>query len=99
MTGEYPKVVVEEPPAKEPEAFEEQPTKELPAKEPDIEESMDNDEPKKLEEEDLAAQTVKRTFPIREITLSLPFLKDDLRFNWLVSILGLGALWGRRVQG
>lgn len=39
-------------------------------------------------------KTAKKSFPIRETTLSLPFMKGELRFNWLVSTIGLGVLWG-----
>jgi len=35
-----------------------------------------------------------KTYPMRETAFSLPFFGGDIRFNWLVSILGLGVLWG-----
>lgn len=77
-----------------------QPAKELepsaPA-EPDVEESaFVDDEPEESNgmDETLASLPKSAGLPIREMTLKLPFLKDELRFNWLTSILGLGILWG-----
>lgn len=94
MAGEDPVVAegigVEEPLEKDPEA--------VVHKESTGEDFADNDPKMKsangevvelVEDED-----VKAKFPIREVSVSLPFFKDDLKFNWLVSILGLGVLWG-----
>ena len=33
-------------------------------------------------------------YPMREVTIKLPFFKDPLKFNWLVSVGGIGVLWG-----
>ncbi|MGK3760214.1 MAG: hypothetical protein ACI8RD_012531 [Bacillariaceae sp.] len=33
-------------------------------------------------------------YPVREVTIKLPFLKDSMQFNWFVSIFGLIVLWG-----
>mmetsp|Transcript_31557 Transcript_31557/g.54899 ORF Transcript_31557/g.54899 Transcript_31557/m.54899 type:complete len:663 (-) Transcript_31557:779-2767(-) len=86
MTGEYPEVAVEEPHDKEPEAEDAE----------IAEESLDDDadDDPKSQKVDPVEQTARKTYPMREVSLSLPFLKEDLRFNWLVSILGLAFLWG-----
>jgi len=49
-----------------------------------------NSEKDEFDDEDVATSLVKtkRVFPIRETTLG------PLNFNWFVSIIGLGVLWG-----
>lgn len=56
--------------------------------------AVQEDEPKSLKEVEDEDLVEKKKFPMRETTLSLPFFKQELYFNWLVSILGLGVLWG-----
>lgn len=61
-----------------------------------VKESTDEfaDDPKLgLGKESAVDEPIQKDYPIRETTLSLPGFKDDLRFNWLVSIIGLGVLW------
>lgn len=38
-------------------------------------------------------QVPQKSFPMREVSMSLPFLKQELRFNWLVSAIGIVVLW------
>jgi len=35
-----------------------------------------------------------RTYPMRETRFSLPFFKEDIRFNWFVTASSLAILWG-----
>jgi len=83
--GDDPEVVVGVPPGKE-------------ANIDIVEESFD-DFPQDNKKSEEAVEPVEqpvgvKKFPTREMTVSLPFFKEDLRFNWLVSLLGLGVLWG-----
>lgn len=52
------------------------------------EDCEDNDPKKANDIEPVAALPTMKKFPMREITIG------PLRFNWLVSLLGLGVLWG-----
>lgn len=94
MAGEDPVAAegigVEEPLEKDPEAVvhKESTGEDFADNDPKIK-SADGEVVELVEDED-----VKAKFPIREVSVSLPFFKDDLKFNWLVSILGLGVLWG-----
>lgn len=92
MTGEDPEPLVEKPQADEPEAT--PPTLEVVDKTAFVEEDNAASDLKKSEDVDYAEPVTKKKFPMRETSLSLPGFKEDLHFNWLVSILGLGVLWG-----
>jgi len=81
--GEDPEAVVEVPPDKEPDA-----------KEANVVEELSDDFAEKAEPVHVEQTVESKSFPIRETTVSLPFFKEDLRFNWLVSLFGLGVLWG-----
>ena len=79
-----------------PEVEEHTPAEDLPkAEEVHSEDELADITPKDSSEEvDSVDKPEKKSFPMRETTLSLPFIKGELRFNWLVSIIGLGVLWG-----
>lgn len=46
----------------------------------------------KKRDDPLSEGTMK--YPLREVVIKLPFLKDEMRFNWFVSLFGLVVLWG-----
>mmetsp|Transcript_5028 Transcript_5028/g.10975 ORF Transcript_5028/g.10975 Transcript_5028/m.10975 type:complete len:833 (+) Transcript_5028:111-2609(+) len=67
-----------------------EPTEEPPEVVKLVEEAHDDyadEDPKSLKEND-GEETATKVFPMREVCVG------PLRFNWLVSILGLGVLWG-----
>lgn len=65
------------------------PPKEQAEEDPPVLDDADDDDAVDAEE-----PTTSKGYPMREIAVSLPFFKEDLRFNWLVSFLGLSVLWG-----
>ncbi|KAL7536083.1 hypothetical protein ACHAXR_006906 [Thalassiosira sp. AJA248-18] len=59
-----------------------------------VDDSTDDDDLKKVDPAaDGEEPSVRKSFPMREMTVSVPFSKQDLHFNWLVSIIGVAILW------
>jgi len=53
-----------------------------------MENTVGDKQPMIEEQDDAAVTTSKRKFPLRETTIG------PLKFNWLVSVIGIGVLWG-----